>query len=124
MQDGQDNLWWYSDEKGPMSGKVDRAATRYAAKFGQAAEVCYVHPTDMAALVAEIEATQSSGEDGQAKEPATKVNEIIIGGVRVRPLKCVLPYHFCVGLEPKKASKDDGNGHRAGTETKDNEETE
>jgi hypothetical protein len=124
MQDGQNNLWWYSDEKGPMSGKVDRAATHYAARFGQVAEVCYVHPTDMAALVTEIEAAQSGGEDGQAVEPAAEVNEIIVGGVRVRPQKYVLPYHFCVGLEPKKAGKDDGNGHRAGSKAKDDEEAE
>ena len=100
----QDNLWWYSDEKGLMSCKVERAARCFVSKFGQPAEVCYLHPSDLAVLVAEIKAANDA-------EPEAESGELVIANVRVRPLKTVLPFHFCVGLESRTVGKDNGNGH-------------
>jgi hypothetical protein len=39
-------LWYDGDPTRPLEEKVKQAATRYADKFGQHPDVCFVHPAE------------------------------------------------------------------------------
>jgi hypothetical protein len=65
-------LWFDNDPSSTVEEKVQRAAERYAAKFGRAPTTCCVHP--------------------QAIEGPVQV-----GAVRVVPLRHVLLHHFWLG---------------------------
>lgn len=73
-------LLWFDDEEGRDLGeKVARAVRRYREKFGEAATVCYVHPSVVA------------GGNGTGAQ--------VVGGVRVEGMRAGLLYHFWVGVE-------------------------
>jgi hypothetical protein len=40
-------LLWYDNSKRELGQKLARAAKRYRERFGQDANVCYVHPTSL-----------------------------------------------------------------------------
>lgn len=69
-------LWFDNDPALSLSDKLPKAVRRYARKFGQEPNVCYVHPSALA--------------DG---------NQVTVGGVRVLPLPTVLRNHFWLGVE-------------------------
>lgn len=66
-------LLWHDTR--PVEEAVTLAATRYAQKFGQTANVCYVHP---AAL-----------QDGA----------VMVGTVHVAPSPRIIEKHFWIGVE-------------------------
>lgn len=66
-------LWFDNDQKCALTGKVERAASRYQAKFGRRPNVCYVH--------------QGSLE-----------REMEWQGVRIVGAANVLPDHYWVGV--------------------------
>jgi hypothetical protein len=37
-------LWFDNDQKTTLANKIDRAAQYYKKKYGQAPDVCFVHP--------------------------------------------------------------------------------
>ena len=41
-------LLWSDFGTDPLAAKIQRAAQRYRARFGQAPDICYVHPTALA----------------------------------------------------------------------------
>jgi len=66
-------LLWYDSGKSALTGKVERAAERYQAKFGRRPNVCYVH------------------EGSLERETEWQ-------GVRIVGAANVLPHHFWVGV--------------------------
>lgn len=68
-------LWFDNDPDRTLEEKVTRAATRYQEKFGQAPNVCYVHPQAI------------SGEEQQC------------GAVRLVAARHILLHHFWLGVE-------------------------
>jgi hypothetical protein len=72
-------LLWLDDSKRQFADKVIFAAQRYQQKFGQAATICYVHPSML---------------DGG--------KSVIVGGIAVLPLKTVAPQNFWLGVDDGK----------------------
>lgn len=68
-------LWFDNDPKTALASKIDRAAQYYKNKYGQAAEVCYLHPKTK----------------GEAK--------VELPNVEVKTSEMVLPFHFWLGTE-------------------------
>jgi len=64
---------WLDDSDRSLAAKVAHAAEVYAAKFGRAAEVCFVHPSAL------------NGQDLRA------------GDVKVLPSQMVQPDYFWLG---------------------------
>jgi hypothetical protein len=67
-------LWFDNDTGRTVEEKVQRAAERFRAKFGQKPDTCYVHPQAIAD------------------------KEQQCGGVRVIAARHVLPHHFWLGI--------------------------
>ena len=75
-------LWFDDDPRRQLEEKVQRAAAHYERKYGQAPNMCFVHP---------------SAFDGNGKRPSKKA-----GGVEIRPGRSVLPHHFWIGVAERK----------------------
>jgi hypothetical protein len=74
----QEGLLWYDDDpKRELGDKVLQAAKRYRQKYGEAPNVCYVHPSTM-------------GETADDND---------VNGVRVAVLPSVLRNHYWLGAE-------------------------
>jgi hypothetical protein len=72
-------LLWFDDEPSrSLEDKVLRAAAHYERKYGQAPDLCFVHP---------------SAFDGNGRRPAKKAGE-----VEIRPGRSVLRDHFWLGV--------------------------
>lgn len=67
-------LWFDNDPKTDLQAKIARAAEYYARKYGQAPDLCYVHPSMLPA------------------EPARA------GKIEVKTNRSVLPHHFWIGI--------------------------
>ena len=73
-------LWFDQSPDKTLPQKVAQAAARYAQKFKEIPNTCYVHPE-------------------------TPVNESEqVGPVTVKPLKTVLRHHFWIGIEERRPS--------------------
>ncbi|GAB4521772.1 MAG: hypothetical protein Fur0018_02640 [Anaerolineales bacterium] len=68
-------MLWFDDTPREMAVKIQQAAAYYRQKYGQVPNLCFVHPSMLAA-------------------DALKLN-----GVAVRPAQTVLPGHFWLGVE-------------------------
>ncbi len=68
-------LWYDDDAKRKLDEKVSRAAAYYRAKYGTQPNVCFVSPSTL--------------NNGQ---------EMVAGGVQVRPARTILPNHFWLGI--------------------------
>jgi len=68
-------LWFDNDPNRKLGEKINRAVTRYQAKFGRRPTTCYVNYADF---------------DGQSDE---------IQGVRLLPVSDVRRHHFWIGVE-------------------------
>ncbi len=66
-------LWYDGDPKSALTSKVERAAARYLAKFGQRPNACFVHTGSLE-------------------------RELDWQGIRVMEAPNVLPNHFWVGV--------------------------
>ncbi len=73
-------LWFDNDPKTDLQSKVMRAAAYYAVKYGQAADLCFVHPSMI------------NSEKADA------------GEVSVRTHASVLPNHFWIGVRQLNTS--------------------
>jgi hypothetical protein len=67
-------LWFDNDPKRDMTVKIQEAAEFYTKKYGQAPNVCFVHPSMI------------PGDSLQA------------GKIQVRPTRSVMPHHFWIGI--------------------------
>lgn len=72
-------LWFDNDAQAGLTGRVKRAAEYYRNKYGQAPNVCFVHPSML-----------PDEEDG-----------LKVAGVEIRASNALLPNHFWVGVERK-----------------------
>lgn len=73
-------LWFDNDTKSGLDNRVERAAQYYQRKYGQTPNMCFVHPSMLAASLADNGAVVNAN------------------GVQVKPLSTVLPNHFWIGI--------------------------
>ena len=78
-------LWFDDDPRKELEEKVLRAAMHYKRKYGQAPNLCFVHPSAL---------------NGNGKRSLTRA-----GGVEIRPGRSVLPNHFWLGVAEELATK-------------------
>jgi hypothetical protein len=84
----QNDLLWFDDTPDrTLEEKVKRAVARFSSKFGIAPNVCRVHACPLCATGA-----------GDVRKTISTVPDSI-DGVRIVPLRRVLPNHFEVGVE-------------------------
>lgn len=67
-------LWFDNDPKADLNAKVNRAAAYYRTKYGQAPNLCFVHPSMM---------------QNAAAKPAD---------IELRSSRSVMPNHFWLGI--------------------------
>ncbi len=80
-------LWFDDDPRKQLEEKVQRAATHYERKYGQAPTLCFVHPGVFS--------------NGKQKSAVKKVD-----GVEIRSGRSVLLHHFWLGMaEDRKATR-------------------
>ena len=79
-------LWFDDDPRRELTEKVLRAAAHYERKYGQAPDLCFVHPSAL------------KNGNGNGKRAAKKA-----GGVEIRPARSVLLHHFWLGVAEKRA---------------------
>ena len=68
-------LWYDSDIKSDLPGKIEKAAAYYQKKYGQKPDLCFVHPTML--------------KDAQQDLP----------GIQIRTTRHVLPNHLWLGVQ-------------------------
>jgi hypothetical protein len=83
-------LWFDDDPRKELEEKVLRAAAHYERKYGQAPNLCFVHPS----------AFDGNG-NGNGKH-AKKGDVVKAGKVEIRPGRSVLQHHFWVGMAEEK----------------------
>ena len=81
-------LWFDDDPRKELTEKVLRAAAHYERKYGQAPDLCFVHPSAL------------KNGNGNGKRGAKKAGE-----VEIRPGRTVLPHHFWLGVAEKKKTR-------------------
>jgi hypothetical protein len=67
-------LWFDNDPKADLKVKIERAASYYSKKYGQAPNLCFVHP--------------SMAPNGDGKP----------GAIEIRANRSVRPNHFWIGV--------------------------
>jgi hypothetical protein len=67
-------LWFDNDPKADLPSKVYRAADYYQKKYGQPANICFVHPSMLKGI------------------------DIKAGKIDIKPNRYVLPNHFWIGV--------------------------
>lgn len=93
-------LWYDDDAERDLADKIARAVERYRLKFGAPPDTCYVHPS----------ALENNGK------------RLSVDGVRVAPLRGVLPHHFWLGQEEKRPASPSVKTHRRGNSSRPNAE--
>ncbi|MEX0787280.1 MAG: hypothetical protein WD906_06275 [Anaerolineales bacterium] len=79
-------MLWFDDGPGTVKEKVARAAEFYAAKYGQKATVCMLHPDTLGKI------------EGR------------VAGVELLAERAILPHHFWIGVEESTSGSDAGEG--------------
>lgn len=67
-------LWFDNDPKADLNNKIQRAVDYYSKKYGQAPNLCFVHPSML------------------GKETLTSTK------MEIKPSRSVLPHHFWIGV--------------------------
>ena len=73
-------LWFDNDPKTALAEKVERASDYYRNKYGRVPDLCLVNPAMF---------------DGTV----TTSGEMVIGKVRLRAMRTILPNHLWIGLD-------------------------
>lgn len=81
-------LWFDDDSRKELDEKVLRAAAHYERKYGQAPDLCFVHPSAF-----------DNGDGKRGKQDEVKK----AGEVEIRPGRSVLPHHFWLGMAEEKS---------------------
>jgi hypothetical protein len=79
-------LWFDNDPKTELAVKVERAASYYRNKYGDAPTLCFVHPCML--------------DKSRAENP--EQSNFKAAGVEVRSTRSVLPNHFWIGVNGVK----------------------
>ncbi len=74
-------LWFDDDSQRKLADKIDRAATRYRAKFGRRPTTCYVNAAEF---------------DGQVQQ---------VNGIRLQPKTNILRHHFWIGVDEESVTR-------------------
>jgi hypothetical protein len=74
-------LWFDNDPKSEVTTKITRATAYYRDKYGEKANLCFVHP--------------SMVDNGSIKKENNRLHS---GAVEVRTTQSVLPNHFWIGV--------------------------
>jgi hypothetical protein len=82
-------LWFDNDPKAALARKIERAADYYRSKYGQRPNLCFVHPSMLAAAPESKPPVEESGAD-----PA----KILSAGIEIRSTRAVLPNHLWIGV--------------------------
>ena len=82
-------LWFDDDPRKELEEKVLRAAAHYERKYGQAPDLCYVHPS----------AFDGNGNGKHAK----KSSVVKAGNVEIRSGRSMLLHHFWLGMAEEKS---------------------
>jgi hypothetical protein len=83
-------LWFDDDPRKELEEKVLRAAAHYESKYGQAPELCFVHPSAFNG--------NGNGKRGKKKDDVVKAGE-----VEIRAGRSVLQHHFWLGMAEEKS---------------------
>lgn len=75
-------LWFDNDPKTELIKKIERAASYYSQKYGQAPDLCFVHPSMI------------------SNTPTRS------GSIEVKTNRSVLPNHFWLGIHQSTTSGD------------------
>ncbi len=76
-------LWFDNDPKAELALKIQRAADYYRKKYGEAPDLCFVHPSMVGA---------SPVPQGQEQ------SALQAGKIEVRTNRSILPHHFWIGI--------------------------
>ncbi len=83
-------LWFDNDPKADLKIKIERAASYYSKKYGQAPNVCFIHPS-----MAPAPHGNGNGNGNGNGKP---------GNIEIRTNRSVLPNHFWIGITESQAS--------------------
>ncbi len=86
-------LWFDDDPRKELEEKVLRAAAHYERKYGQAPNLCFVHPS----------AFNGNGGNGNGNGKHAKKDDVVKAGkVEIRPGRSVLQHHFWLGMAEER----------------------
>ena len=85
-------LWFDNDPRVGLELKVARAADYYCTKYGRKPDLCFVHPSMLAALAAKPVPAEAVAE---VDAPAER---LLAGEVELRSTRTVLPNHLWIGV--------------------------
>ncbi len=83
-------LWFDSNKTDKLETKIKRASSYYKKKYGQAPNLCFVHPSMLAN-------NGSAPQDEKAFQQTT-------AGLELRCSKSLLPNHFWLGFNPESTA--------------------
>ena len=83
-------LWFDSNKMDKLETKIRRASSYYKKKYGQAPNLCFVHPCMLAI-------DGGSPEDEKVTHPKT-------AGLELRCSKSLLPNHFWLGFKQESSN--------------------
>lgn len=75
-------LWFDNDPKADLAVKIGRAAAYYSKKYGQAPNLCFVHPS--------VEPPARNGKNGSQNTG--------FANIEIRTHRSVRPNHFWIGI--------------------------
>jgi len=73
-------LWFDNDKKADLHTKIVRAVTYYQDKYGEAPNLCFIHPGMLP-------------ENGNGSQ---------VGEIEIRTSNTMLPHHFWIGVNQPK----------------------
>ena len=89
-------LWFDDDPRKELEEKVLRAAAHYERKYGQAPELCFVHPSA-------FDGNGNGNGNGKRAKKDGKMGDVVKAGeVEIRPGRSVLQHHFWLGMAEEK----------------------
>jgi hypothetical protein len=88
-------LWFDDDPRKELEEKVLRAAAHYERKYGQAPNLCFVHPSAFDG--------NGNGNGKRAEKHGKKGDVVKAGKVEIRPGRSVLLHHFWLGMAEEKS---------------------
>jgi hypothetical protein len=111
-------LWFDNDPKAELKVKIERAASYYSKKYGQAPNLCFIHPS-MILSVEQHDGIVPSGEgahaansngngNGNGNGAAHGKGNGKHGSIEIRTNRSVLPNHFWIGLSEAAADTQAG----------------
>ncbi len=103
-------LWFDNDPKADLKVKIERAASYYSKKYGQAPNLCFVHPS----MTPATNPAQFAGGNGNGKPQTEHFSanaeyfsanaEHFSANIEVRTNRSVLPNHFWIGIAESQTS--------------------